>query len=82
MKTTAQKKKSGQTGEDLWAWAERSATPVIREEPAETEAAPPPYHGAIRHVQSDATLNFSVWQDAVEFIQKYVLLNITPKPQV
>jgi hypothetical protein len=56
---------------------------VIRfvvEEPVKTEAAPQPYHGAIRHVQSDATLNFSVWQDAVEFIQKFVLLDITPKP--
>ena len=54
---------------------------VIRfvvEEPAETEAAPPPYHGAIRHVQSDETLNFSVWQDAVTFIRRYVPLETAP----
>ena len=56
---------------------------VIRfvvEGPAETEAAPAPYHGSIRHVQSDEMLNFSIWQDAVEFIQRYVLLEIAPKP--
>ena len=55
---------------------------VIRfvvEEPTEMEAAPPPYHGSIRHVQSDQMLNFSVWQDAVEFIQRYVLLEIAPQ---
>ena len=54
---------------------------VIRfvvEEPVETEAAPPPYHGSIRHVQSDETLNFSVWQDAVTFIRRYVPLEIAP----
>ena len=56
---------------------------VIRfvvEGPAETEAAPTPYHGAIRHVQSDEILNFSIWQDAVEFMQRYVPLEIAPKP--
>ncbi len=36
----------------------------------------PTYHGSIRHVQSDETLNFSVWQDAVEFMERYVPLEI------
>ena len=57
---------------------------VIRfvvEEQATTEATPPPFHGSIRHVQSDETLNFSIWQDAVAFIQRYVPLEIAPKAQ-
>jgi hypothetical protein len=32
------------------------------------------YRGAIRHVQSDQTLNFSAWPEAVEFIRRYVPL--------
>lgn len=33
-----------------------------------------PYRGSIRHVQSDAALQFHVWQEAVEFIRRYVPL--------
>ena len=34
----------------------------------------PPYRGVIRHVQSDQTINFSAWGDAVEFIRRFVPL--------
>lgn len=54
---------------------------VIRfvvEEPAtgsaEAMAGHSPFHGSIRHVQSDETINFSMWEDAVEFIRRYVPL--------
>lgn len=30
------------------------------------------YRGVIRHVQSDQTLTFSEWEDAQEFIEKFV----------
>lgn len=33
-----------------------------------------PYRGAIRHVQSDETLHFSAWGEAVQFIRRYVPL--------
>ena len=52
----------------------------IVEETAEAVAsgaaalAAAPYRGSIRHVQSDQTLNFSQWQDAVEFIRRFVPL--------
>ncbi len=32
------------------------------------------YHGAIRHIQSAEELNFSVWQEAVEFMRRFVPL--------
>jgi hypothetical protein len=32
----------------------------------------PSYRGSIRHVQSDEEMNFLVWEDAVEFIRRYV----------
>lgn len=35
MKTTARRRKTKETGEDLWAWAERRDFPAIREEPSE-----------------------------------------------
>jgi hypothetical protein len=41
---------------------------------AESAQALTPYRGSIRHVQSDETLNFSMWQEAVEFIRRYVPL--------
>ena len=43
-------------------------------EEAEEALAASPYRGSIRHVQSDQTLNFSAWQDAVEFIRRFVPL--------
>jgi hypothetical protein len=47
---------------------------------AQKTANLPAYRGSIHHVQSDETLNFSVWQDAVEFIQRYVPLE-SPKQE-
>ena len=34
----------------------------------------PTYRGSIRHIQSDEELNFYLWEDAVEFIRRYVPL--------
>ena len=34
------------------------------------------YRGSIRHIQSDEELNFHLWEDAVEFIRRYVPLDI------
>jgi hypothetical protein len=38
----------------------------------------PKYRGAIRHIQTDEELNFSNWQEAVEFIQRFVQLEPCP----
>jgi hypothetical protein len=43
-----------------------------QDEPA--DAGQHPYRGSIRHIQSDEELNFHVWEDAVEFIRRYVPL--------
>ena len=43
---------------------------------AESQPDQSPYHGAIRHVQSDVAVNFNTWQDAVEFMERYVPLEI------
>ena len=32
------------------------------------------YRGAIRHIQSAEELNFSAWQEAVEFMRRFVPL--------
>ena len=32
------------------------------------------YYGAIRHIQSDEELNFSNWEEAVQFIARFVAL--------
>jgi len=47
MKTAARKKRAQDTGEDLWAWAERRETPVIREDPP---AQPGWYRGLIKKI--------------------------------
>ena len=36
------------------------------------EGAQPTYHGAIRHIQSAEELNFNEWQEAVEFMRRFV----------
>ena len=43
-------------------------------EDASVNEARPVYHGAIRHIQSAEELNFSVWQEAVEFMRRFVPL--------
>lgn len=37
-----------------------------------------PYRGSIRHIQSDEEMHFSLWDDAVEFIRRYVPLEHRP----
>ncbi|MFH2103511.1 MAG: hypothetical protein ABIJ39_09195 [Chloroflexota bacterium] len=44
----------------------------------DTEHGHLPYRGAIRHIQSDEEMNFNIWEDAVEFIQRYVPLDADP----
>jgi len=39
-----------------------------------TEETHPSYRGTIRHIQSNEELAFSSWENAVEFIQRYVPL--------
>jgi hypothetical protein len=36
------------------------------------------YRGVIRHIQSNEELAFSVWKDAVDFIERYVPLRVDP----
>ena len=38
----------------------------------------PNYRGTIRHIQTNEELTFSTWENAVEFIQRYVPLEIKP----
>lgn len=35
-----------------------------------------PYRGAIRHIQSDQEITFTRWEDAVDFIQRFVPLEL------
>jgi len=53
MKTAARKRKLQETGDDLWAWAERRETPIIREDPP---SHPGWYRGLIKKIsgQKDA----------------------------
>lgn len=37
-----------------------------------TEEVQPMYHGAIRHIQSAEELNFNEWNEAVEFMRRFV----------
>lgn len=39
------------------------------------EPSQPAYRGSIRHIQSDNELHFHLWEDAVDFIQRYVPLD-------
>jgi len=34
----------------------------------------PAYHGAIRHIQNAEELNFNEWQEAVDFMRRFVPL--------
>jgi len=33
-----------------------------------------PFRGSISHTQSDEEMNFPAWEDAVEFIRRYIQL--------
>jgi hypothetical protein len=46
----------------------------VPQEQSEQDTEPPAFgwHGSVRHVQSDAELRFTRWEDAVAFIARYV----------
>ena len=43
-------------------------------------AGQPSYRGSIRHIQSEEELHFHAWEDAVEFIRRYVPLQAENGP--
>lgn len=54
---------------------------VIRfvvDEPSSAEETHSSYRGTIRHIQTNEELTFSTWENAVEFIQRYVPLETKP----
>lgn len=44
---------------------------VVEETPAE-EGNQATYHGAIRHIQSAEEMHFNEWNEAVEFMRRFV----------
>lgn len=49
---------------------------VLTSEGELLEGSPlPAYRGTIRHIQTEQELNFSSWQEAVAFIQRFVPLD-------
>lgn len=44
-------------------------------EPAADDQAAEPWHGVIRHVQTNQERHFTRWAEAVAFIEQYVELN-------
>jgi hypothetical protein len=46
----------------------------VMEETSPTDGGLPTYHGAIRHIQSAEEMNFNEWQEAVEFMRRFVPL--------
>lgn len=44
----------------------------VVDEASAAEGTQPAYHGAIRHIQSAEEINFNEWQEAVEFMQRFV----------
>lgn len=56
---------------------------VIRfvvDDPTPDSETPPGYRGTILHIQSNEEANFSAWENAVEFIQRYVPLETGRDP--
>ena len=53
---------------------------VVEESP-DGEAKQPAYHGAIRHIQTAEEVNFNEWQEAVDFMRRFVPLeDVNQKP--
>lgn len=46
----------------------------VVEDAPDGQITQPVYHGAIRHIQSAAEMNFGTWQEAVEFMRHFVPL--------
>lgn len=53
---------------------------VVDDAPA-AEGVPSSYHGAIRHIQSAEEMNFNEWQEAVEFMRRFVPLDNSSNPR-
>lgn len=52
---------------------------------AERDGLQPIYRGSIRHIQHAEELNFNEWNEAVEFMRRFVpieTLNDKPKPEI
>lgn len=47
---------------------------VVEEADPESDS-PPAYHGEIRHIQSAEELKFNEWNEAVEFMRRFVPVN-------
>jgi hypothetical protein len=41
----------------------------------EIETASPPFRGTIQHIQSDEEIQFTHWEDAVDFIRQFVSID-------
>jgi hypothetical protein len=49
------------------------------------EGAQPAYRGAIRHIQNAEELNFNEWDEAMEFMRRFVPIesqNDKPNPEI
>lgn len=55
---------------------------IIRVVRTESPTQPPISRGSIRHIQSNAEINFSNWEQAVEFMQHHVTLMDASHPTV
>ena len=55
----------------------------VVEDAPQAEGEQPAYHGAVRHIQSAEELNFNKWGEAVQFMQRFVPIEVSdnPKPQ-
>ena len=55
----------------------------VVEDVHQADGEQPAYHGAIRHIQSAEEINFIEWGEAVEFMQRFVPIEVNdnPKPQ-
>jgi hypothetical protein len=48
----------------------------VLDETSLAENAQPRYRGEVRHIQSDEEILFQAWEDVVEFVKRYVPLEI------
>lgn len=48
----------------------------VVEETSRMHGIQPAYHGAIRHIQSAEELHFNEWQEAMEFMRRFVPIEI------
>jgi hypothetical protein len=53
----------------------------VVEDAPQAEGEQPAYHGAIRHIQSAEEINFNEWVEAVDFIQRFVPIEVSDNPK-